>query len=531
MQSRRTAIAAGCIVAALAAGGVTSCSVFGGGTDGTAAAPATGEVSGDAAVSTAEAFLNAWADGDTEAAAALTDDPAAAREALDAFADDAGLTSLSLTAAAPSGGRVPFIAQARIGHGDASASWSYDSALRVGRDADGASVVAWEPAVLYPGLTAGQRLETGPEGQAPPVRAVDREGAELTAAEYPGLAAVLDGLGERYGAAVGGEPAVELRVVDSAGERVKHLMRLTAPTPGEVPTTIDPAVQNAAEAAMAGTAHGALVAIRPSTGEILAVVNAPADGDLALEGALAPGSTWKIVTSSMLIDSGLASAYDQHPCPKYYEHGGWRFQNLNEFEINGGTFMDSFTASCNTAFISAAPRLSDTQLGAYARDHFGIGLDWKVGVDTVDGFVPVETKAQMAAQLIGQAGVRTNPMVMASVSATVRTGVFRQPYLVPPSFDGRALAQAGGLPAGTAGQLRELMHGTAAWGSGAAAMSGLEGTVGAKTGSAEVIDQDTPDAWFTAYRDDLAVAAVVPESGHGGKIAGPLVAEVLRTAS
>ncbi|MCE7081366.1 penicillin-binding transpeptidase domain-containing protein [Streptomyces sp. ST2-7A] len=498
---------------------------------------------------TAAEFLTAWENGDVEQAASLTDDPGAARTALASFASDTRLSDLTLTPGTSSGGAISFLVTARLptgpgdedgqdGQGDQNlVDWQYRSELSVRQDDDLGTVVAWEPTVLHPRLTDGNRLETGPLSDDAAVRVLDRDGDELTAEAHPSLAAMLTELGSRYGAEA--DTGSELRLVDSAGARVEQLLELAGSNPVEVPTTIDSDLQAAAEEVLAGTDRAGLAAIRPSTGEILALVTTPAPDpaedpeestDLAVKGRLAPGSTWKIVSSALMIDRGLASPSAAHPCPKNFDHGGWPFENLNEFELENGTFTQSFAASCNTAFVSAAPDLSDEELGAYARNTFGIGLEWDAGIAVETGTVPVESNAQMAAQLIGQAGVRANPLVMASVSATVRDGSFRQPYLVPPDHDGRELATAAGPSEGTAAQLRGLMVATAQYGTAAAAMSGVAGDAGAKTGSAEVIGQEDPNAWFTAYRDDLAVAAVVPESGHGGKIAGPLVAKVLNSA-
>jgi cell division protein FtsI/penicillin-binding protein 2 len=58
-------------------------------------------------------------------------------------------------------------------------------------------------------------------------------------------------------------------------------------------------------------------------------------------------------------------------------------------------------------------------------------------------------------------------------------------------------------------------------------MAGLGADMGAKTGSAEVDGQKEPNGWFTAWRGDLAAAAVVQQGGHGGDSAGPVVREML----
>jgi cell division protein FtsI/penicillin-binding protein 2 len=73
-----------------------------------------------------------------------------------------------------------------------------------------------------------------------------------------------------------------------------------------------------------------------------------------------------------------------------------------------------------------------------------------------------------------------------------------------------------------------MMNRTATSGTAAVAMSGLSGSIGAKTGSAEVDGQAKSNSWFTGYRNDVAAAAMTQEGGHGGDAAGPIVAAVLR---
>ncbi|SEQ56421.1 penicillin-binding transpeptidase domain-containing protein [Streptomyces radiopugnans] len=501
--------------------------------DGRAGEPAveTGPPSPEEVRETAGRFLRAWQEGKADEAAALTDDEAAAAEALTGFRKDVRASGVRLEPGAAAGADVPFTVTAEVEYdkGERPATWTYESELTVVRDdRSGEPVVDWEASVLHPALTDGQKLETAEAG-APPIKALDRNGAELTAEAHPELAAILADLRKRFGDRTDGKPGYETRIVDAAGKEVKTLKRLSKGTPGELRTTLDAKVQKAAVQAIAGKPKASVVALKAGTGEILAVANTPADGfNTAFKGSLAPGSTMKVVTASMLIEKGLASSAKQHPCPKYFTHGGWRFQNLDKFEINGGTFAQSFAASCNTAFISQAGELSDDDLTKQARDVFGIGLNWQVGTATFDGSVPVQSDAQMAASLIGQGGVRANPLIMASVSATVKSGVFRQPYIVSPEVDGRTLAKAPRtLSPAVAQELRSLMRLTATSGSAAEAMAGATGDFGAKTGSAEVDGQKKPNAWFTAYRGDIAAAAVVPASGHGGKNAGPVVRQVL----
>ncbi|MEE1938486.1 penicillin-binding transpeptidase domain-containing protein [Streptomyces sp. TRM 70361] len=480
---------------------------------------------------TAEKFLDAWQAGKTEEAAALTDDETAAAEALTGFREDAGVTGVTLAPEPASGTTVPFTVTAEVEHGKERAEWVYKSDLAVMRDTGtGEAVVDWEPYVLHPELQAGQTIETG-EADAPPVRTVDRNGTELTAEAHPELAATLADLRKRFGDKTDGKPGVATRIVGADGKDVKTLKKLSEGTPGELRTTLDARVQKAAVQAIADRPKASVVALKASTGEILAVANTPADGfNTAFQGSLAPGSTMKVVTASMLLEKGLAASGRQHPCPKEFNHGGWPFHNLDKFEIKGGTFAQSFSASCNTAFISQAGKLADDDLTKQAREVFGIGLTWEVGTTTFDGAVPVQSDAQMAASLIGQGGVRANPLIMASVSATVKNGVFKQPYIVSPEVDGRTLTKAPRtLSPAVAQELRSLMRLTATSGTAAEAMAGTSGDIGAKTGSAEVDGQEKPNAWFTAYRDDMAAAAVIPAAGHGGTNAGPVVRQVLNS--
>ncbi|MFE4665133.1 penicillin-binding transpeptidase domain-containing protein [Streptomyces sp. NPDC056716] len=543
-RKTRPAVIGGMIAAVVGGAGLGVYALYGGGAAEAETASATeqgtksvksGPLSATEVTTAARTFLTAWQQGQVGEAAAATTDATAATTLLTGYTEDARIEDVTLTAKTPQGAEVPFAVEGTVTFEETSKPLSYTSSLTVvRRESDGEPLVEWHSAVVHPELQDGDTLVTGEAG-TPPVTALDAEGGELTEKEYPSLGTVLDGLREKYGETAGGTAGVELRVVRGEESKAKDaadktVLELSEGTPGTVETTLSPTMQAAAEAQVAKKDRSSVVVMRPSTGEILAVANADPGFNTAFQGSLAPGSTMKVVTASMLIEKGLASADEDHPCPKYFTYGNWKFQNLDEFEIKDGTFKDSFARSCNTAFISQAPELADDDLTKQAQQVFGLGLDnWAIGVPTLDGSVPVQSDAQMAASLIGQGGVRMNPLNMASVSATVKEGVFHQPYLVDPSVDGRTLATASRtMSAATAGELRELMAYTAASGTAAEAMSGVTGDIGAKTGSAEVDGQEEPNGWFTAYRGDLAAAGVVQEGGHGGSTAGPMVAALLK---
>ncbi|MHC0432577.1 penicillin-binding transpeptidase domain-containing protein [Streptomyces sp. O3] len=552
--------AAAVVVAGL---GLGACSLVGDGGKGDTAEDRvrTGPLTADEVRETTDAFLTAWAKGDAAAAAAHTDDSAAAEAALTAYREQAHIAKVKLTPDKGEGAdvKVPFAVAATVSYEGGTKPFAYDSELTVVRGPqDGKPLVDWNPAIVHPDLRAGDTLRTSETG-TPPIKALDRDGGELTKEEFPSLGTVLDSLRQRYGDKAGGSPGVELQVVrgtsgtgadadadaatedteaeaDAAASELpdKTLLTLTKGTPGTLRTTISAASQAAAEQQVSKRERASVVVLKPSTGEILAAANSRPDGfNVAFQGSLAPGSTMKIVSASLLLEKGLAGIDEQHPCPKYSSYGGWKFQNLEKFQIDGGTFRQSFAASCNTAFISQADELSDDSLTKQAREVFGLGgNDWAIGVPTFDGAVPVQRDAPMAASLIGQGGVRMNPLNVASFLATAKTGTFRQPYLVAPSVDGRKLATASReMSASTHDQLVRLLRTTATSGSAAPAMSGLGSDIGGKTGSAEVDNQEKPNGWFTGWYGDLAAAAVIQEGGRGGESAGPVVREVLRAGS
>ncbi|MEU0115537.1 penicillin-binding transpeptidase domain-containing protein [Streptomyces bobili] len=542
-NSKRPAMVGGMIAVVVGGAGIGVYALYGGGaaaddtSAGAAKKPAvrTGPLSATEVTTAARSFLTAWQQGKVTQAAAVTDDPTAATALLTGYTKDARITGATLTAGTRAGDKVPFAVKGTVTFGKTSKPVAYESALTVVRRAeDGKPLVDWHASVVHPDLADGDRLVTGEAGD-PPVKALDRDGGELTAKTYPSLGTVLDGLREKYGKKAGGTAGVELRVERGKASKAKKssdktLLELSKGTPGTVRTTLSPSLQAAAEKQVAGRARASVVVTRASTGEILAVANSNPNFNTAFQGSLAPGSTMKVITSSLLIEKDLASADKTHPCPKFFSYGGWKFQNDDKFEIKGGTFKASFARSCNTAFISQAGKLDDDSLTKQAQQVFGLSLNnWAIGVPTFDGAVPVQSAAQKAAELIGQGGVRMNPLNMASVAATVRSGSFHQPYLVAPSVDDRTLAKAARtMSVKTVSQLRELMNYTAAYGTAAEAMAGLGPDYGAKTGSAEVDGQKQPNGWFTAYRGDLAAAGVVQQGGHGSESAGPIVAALLK---
>ncbi|MGW0476289.1 penicillin-binding transpeptidase domain-containing protein [Streptomyces coeruleorubidus] len=480
-------------------------------------------------LTTAKAFLTAWQAGNTAKAASLTDNDTAASRQLASF-KSLQATSLTLTGKPPTGFQVPFAVRAQLDHAGQHSTWAYDSSLTVVRDADGRAVVKWTPSVLYPKLAPGQSVVATPTS-APPVKAMDRDGKELTAAKYPSLAGILSQLQARYGAKMHGTPATAIRIKNADGSAGPVLKMLSRGRPGKpLPTTIDAHLQAEAERDVKRQGPDAsVVAIQPSTGDVLAVAMTPAKGfNKAFQGTYAPGSTFKVITASTLLESGKFTPSTPLNCPQYFSYGGLTFHNVDKMKIDHATLATDFEASCNTAFMSTVRVLPDGAVEHEARDVFGLGLDWNTRVPSFDGSVPTTSGASKAMTYIGQGKVVVSPLDMASVAATAKAGVFHQPVIVPASLDGHRIARAPRqMSAAADAGLRSLMTLTARQGTAAPTIGGLSGDVGAKTGTAEVDGRQKPNSWFIVYRDDVAAAAVVPDSGEGYKFAGRIVTALL----
>ncbi|MEU6592635.1 penicillin-binding transpeptidase domain-containing protein [Streptomyces sp. NPDC046881] len=484
------------------------------------------------------AFFAAWQKGDAAAAASYTNFPDAAQQLLTAYSGDAHIGKVRITPGPATGDTVPFTVRATVSYAGVSRPLSYRSTLTVVRgETSHRALVDWQPSVVHPRLRKGDTLTTG-DSAAPEIEPVDRDGKVLTRVKYPSLGPILDELRKRYGDRTGGRPGVELVIrhqpaADGSQAADTPLLTLAKGKPGRLPTTLSASAQAAAEKAVEKYPDSSVVAVKPSTGEILAVANNRNDGfDAALLGERAPGSTMKIISAATLIDNGLTTANGPAPCPPSAVWQSQTFQNLKGLAPDEhATLADSFARSCNTAFVKFADEVKVDSLTREAEERFGLGRNnWQVGVPTFDGRVPASGGPDTAANLIGQGQVQMSPLNMASVTATAKTGTFRQPLIVPLKLDDREPARARGLSPGTARQLRALMNRTARSGTAAGVMAGLRGEVGAKTGSAEVDGEARSDSWFAGYRDDAAAAAMVQDGGHGVDAAGPIVASVLRNA-
>ncbi|WP_433332214.1 penicillin-binding transpeptidase domain-containing protein [Spirillospora sp. CA-294931] len=420
-----------------------------------------------------------------------------------------------------SGARVAYaVSRAVGGHG----TWSFRSEVRLAKSGREWRV-QWTPATLYPGLK-GKATWDLRRIDVPAVTFAARDGRALP--EDGTLEPYVTGLAERIGSDdEDGAPtswAVELRDGGGPVQRLKLLGR------GEgkpVRTTLDRRVQAAAEKAVAAApGQAAIVALRPSTGEILAVADR-LGGRGAFIGLYPPGSTFKTVTAAALVADGMSGGGSVE-CPASVVTAQRTIVNHDGESMGRATLLNAFAESCNTTFARlSVERLKAAKLAGGARS-FGFGVPITPGVPAARGSFPEpENGAELAEASIGQGRVQASPLVMAVVAGSVADGTWRPPRLV----DAKLIRKAGDPVAGTrpvpsASSLRAMMRAVVA--SGTASRAGLPPGTSGKTGTAET-GEGQSHAWFIGYRGDLAFSVFVQQGGSGPKVAAPLAAQFLKS--
>ena len=491
----------------------------------------------------AAAFLTAWQQGDLAKAANYTDQPTAASTALAAYAKDLNLKKFAaspdaVTTATESSGPSPresvtFAVSASVAAGSGASAvrgkWAYHSSL-VAYQQPKSSVwyVAWQPDVLAPNLTASEHLAAV---QVPPTVSMvtDASGESLTRYGDPGLSTIAGLLKSQAPTNEGASAGLDVQIEGKSGSPVANSQAAIV-APGNYPTlstTIDAKAETAARSAVAAHKGSAMVAIQPSTGQILAIANNAQDNDFALTAAVAPGSTMKIITSTALFNSGLATANTGVSCPSTFTVQGITYHNdQGESEPAGTPLSYDFAQSCNNAFSQWWPHLSG-KLASTAKSYYGLDQNWNIGIGNLSASyfnAPASASgSELAQEAFGEGQVSASPLAMASVAATVDTGTFKQPILTAKAKQVTATP----LPAATDAGLKEMMRDVVT--QGTAAGLGLGSTVYAKTGTADIQGQEQPNSWLVAFdpTKDIAVACLVVNAGYGAQFAGPEVASFL----
>jgi Penicillin binding protein transpeptidase domain/NTF2-like N-terminal transpeptidase domain len=417
--------------------------------------------------------------------------------------------------------------------------------------------VSWSPSDIFPGLQAGQRFVLdavwGPRApvlaadgtvlsspqtiaKSPSLQLVTGNVVRATAAEAKQLGIPYQagdpigqgGVEEAYQQQLAGRPAVTVRIEGPGGNRaVAHLPG----GPGtQVRTSIvmhDQLAASAAVRAATTTRPVDVVALQPSTGRVLAVIERPGGFDRALQGVFPPGSTFKVVTASALSGTGMRPA-SVVQCPAQVNVGGRVFHNFDNEHLGAVSLQTAFAVSCNSTFITlATQRLSGSALASTATT-FGFNSRPNLGIPaTLGRFTTPHTPVDLAADAFGQGTDLVNPLSEASMAGAVEDGTWRPPQLVL-SPAPKQTAQPEQLNSTVLATLRPMMRAVVT--TGTAANVGFQAGVFGKTGTAEFGSAQNPrsHAWFVGYRGDLAFAVLVEGGGVGADASAPIANAFLR---
>ncbi len=326
--------------------------------------------------------------------------------------------------------------------------------------------------------------------------------------------------------------------------------------------TVSAALQKTAVDALGGK-KGAIVALDPRTGAILAMASSPSydprrlderwkalnqDADRPLlnrvtQGLYPPGSSFKPVVAAAALAQGLVTPTTGFVDDGRYVAGGYVVHNYGDAVYGRHDFTEAMAKSINTTFAKVGVELGAAGLAQAARS-FGFS-------QKVPGRLPVAASrfpdpgtmdtAHVAQASFGQGEVLATPLEMALVAAGIANGGrVMEPYLVGEVRDYQQTVLDRTQPkvwlnpmdATTAAAVRDMMVQVVQQGTGTrAAIPGVQ--VAGKTGTAE-LDQGEPHAWFIGFAPAdaprVAVAVVVEHGGTGGSVAAPLARQVLSAA-
>jgi cell division protein FtsI/penicillin-binding protein 2 len=343
------------------------------------------------------------------------------------------------------------------------------------------------------------------------------------------------GLQERYDDVLGGSPGVSVVIPGKDANSDKVLFK-SDPKPGQVvKTTLDPKVQNAAEAALTGQQNrSALVAVRVSDGAILAAANGPTGSDLnlALNAQVPPGSTFKAITALGLLENGSVNPDTVVPCPKEYTApGGTPIHNAHDFVLGDVPLHVAFAKSCNTAFAQLGAKLGPDGLAATAKS-VGIGVPWDLGTSAYSGTVASGADtAEQAAAAFGQGKTQVSPVALAGAVAGIAHGQWQQPKLVTEPAPAKAAPAGPQLKPDSVNALKQMMREVVTDGT-ATAIKGTPGDpIYGKTGTAEydTKDPNKTHSWFIGFRGDIAFAVFVENGGLSTDASVPIAGKFFTT--
>jgi len=413
--------------------------------------------------------------------------------------------------------------------------------------------------------------------------------AQLAREEYqdfrPGENIGQAGVEQRFDAFIRGIDGGEQVEVDARGRVLRLVNRIEPRSGSNIYLTIDNRIQEAAEAAFAGK-KGAVIAMNPTTGEILAMVSRPSyDPNLfaqrlsgedwqrivndsshplqnrAFQAQYPPGSVFKLIVAIAGLESGALT-----PETRFYDSGSFTLGNarFDDWKKGGHGWLDlrgAIVNSCNVYFYQAGLRVGIEEIVRIARA-FGLGDAPGLGLgDEAKGHLPNPqprrrgqpgwSAGNTVVASVGQGPVVASPMqLLTMVSAIANGGTIHRPWVVRKvaSLSGEILEQyepeaVRHVPVRpeTLAFIRQAMLGVVSEGTGARArVPGIP--IGGKTGTAQVVRKgegkgqaDLKDhGWFVSFapvdNPQIAVVILVENGGFGGLVAAPVAKAVYEAA-
>jgi penicillin-binding protein 2 len=397
----------------------------------------------------------------------------------------------------------------------------------------------------------------------------------------PGDFSGKSGLERQYNDTLLGTDGMRRVIVNSVGKDVGHLSEQEAIPGKQIQLTIDYDLQQVAEESL-GPRDGAVVALDPSTGEILAMASHPAPDpndfairvskdewkhlnedpakpllNRAIQAQLAPGSVFKIIMATAMLEDKVPQEGFTAYCPAYATFYGRQFKCHVYGKTAGHGTVDLHKAivqSCDVFFYNVGQRLGIERIAFYA-SHLGMGR--RTGIDLPSeetGLVPSEEWVQRVfhrkwyagetiSVAIGQGAVTATPLQLAHVIGGIASGgIFKQPHLLKGTPNvGEQRFQ---ISQSTIDKVTDAMYGVVNEGGGTATAIKLPGIdFSGKSGTAQIINYDLrsrlgktkqfkDNSWFVGYaprrNPEIVVAVLVQAGGHGSETAGPVVRDVVK---
>ena len=396
----------------------------------------------------------------------------------------------------------------------------------------------------------------------------------------PGDFAGKTGLERQYNDLLMGTDGMRRVIVNSVGKEVGRLSTQEAIPGKQIQLTIDYDLQQVAEQSL-GARPGAVVALDPRSGEVLAMVSRPTPDsndfsvrvsneiwkrlnedplhpmlNRAIQAQLAPGSVFKIITATAMLEDKVPPESYTAFCPGYGTFYGrqfkcWVFGKSSHGVVN---FRKAILDSCDIFFYNVGMKLGIDRLAYYATK---MGIGHKTGIDLPSeepGLMPSQEWVERvfhrkwyAGETIsvstGQGAVTTTPLQLArTIGGIAMGGVFKQPHLLK---DAQNVGEERfGISEPTVQKITDAMYGVVNDGGTGASLKLAGVELSGKSGTAQVIGYSARDrvgkqkkfednAWFVGYaprrNPEIVVAVLVQESGqHGGTASGPVVRDIIK---